>query len=1068
MTPVPVPATPSRSQLSIAAICATLSAALFACGGGGDASGEGQQAAPSASAEVPVVEPQASRPPQPDPTRPQVAFTDRSRPPAAEVRVYLDEREPEDHGWTTEVLQEVGREALESFLEALLAGPGPRTEAFLSEGFKTAALRPAGLELAFEDDATNVKRAAQPDTTRSSDDEARKALADLHALFAGATQLRAEVEIVVSELAGEGRFVNEALIVLSGVKGQERVQVSCTWRVQWIERADDSPLIEDIAVLAHEEVSMPKALFGDLTVYALGSNAFFRSEFMLGVDDYYYKMDQLAGAAFIGSQGLAVGDANGDGRDDIFVAQQGGIPNRLFLQRPDGKGEEIALVSGVGFLDSIRSALFIDLDNDGDQDLALALGPNVLVVTNNGSGVFGDPVVLDGGGTNNVFSMCAADPDNDGDLDIYACHYILNGGRVSTLPAPYYDANNGSPNNFWRNEGGGVFTNATVEVGLDVNNRRFSLGAIWEDFDLDGDVDLYVTNDFGRNNLYRNDGGKFVDIAEEAGASDMAAGMGATVADYDRDGDMDVYISNMFMAEGMRIVSHSDQFREGQNQEVHPHYQRISRGNTLLSNRGDGTFEDVTMEAGVWRGGWAWGATFGDFNNDGWSDIYVPNGFVTGWSEDDVDSFHWRSVTSRAPLDGNMTDAYSLSWAALEYMVMQNGASWSGQERNRVYLNTADGRFADIGAASGVDLLEDSRAVGMLDWNDDGRLDIAMKNRTAPRVRLLLNQNASGGDFLAVQLEGVTCNRDAIGARVALELEGTTLLRTLHAGEGYIAQSSKRLHFGLGKGQNVESLTVHWPDGTSDRHEGLAVNERYRIVQGAEKAELIPARTVKGMGAKTTAPIEQPETAVVDRVVLVERLPLGPFRMPSYKNPDRTVADFEGFPVLFDVWASYGEDCHTELKRFKRRRAELEAANVYIVPLTIEDPVDSEGAKGLLEDAGILQLAGYLDKKAQLPLEVVLSELLGRSSTTPLPTSFLVDERGYLAVVYLGPVRVPQLLSDVAALRAAGPEDITGEYLLGGKWLSPRKRDMTRMVNALGMLGERELGKHFFEFERSR
>jgi len=161
-------------------------------------------------------------------------------------------------------------------------------------------------------------------------------------------------------------------------------------------------------------------------------------------------------------------------------------------------------------------------------------------------------------------------------------------------------------------------------------------GGMLIDFDLDGDPDLYVTNDFGKNNLYINDKGHFRDVAGERGAEDLAAGMGVTCEDFDLDGDMDIYISNMFSSAGRRIVPQTNQFMSGENKNVHQHYERHARGNTILSNRGNGFFEDVTDASGAAIGGWAWGAKSVDFNNDGFADIYSPNGFVTNPDEDDL------------------------------------------------------------------------------------------------------------------------------------------------------------------------------------------------------------------------------------------------------------------------------------------------------------------------------------------------------------------------------------------------------------------------------------------------
>ena len=190
---------------------------------------------------------------------------------------------------------------------------------------------------------------------------------------------------------------------------------------------------------------------------------------------------------------------------------------------------------------------------------------------------------------------------------------------------PYHDANNGVRNVLLRNTGSG-FKDITEEVGLNQNNQRFSYAAAWEDFDNDGDMDLYVANDFGRNNLYRNDGGRFVDIAASAGVEDISAGMSVSWADYNGDGWMDLYVGNMFSSAGNRIAFQR-QYRDG---DALGSFQRHARGNSLFLNQGDGTFLDTSLEAGVTRGRWSWSSPFVDWNNDGWEDILVANGMVTG------------------------------------------------------------------------------------------------------------------------------------------------------------------------------------------------------------------------------------------------------------------------------------------------------------------------------------------------------------------------------------------------------------------------------------------------------
>jgi len=168
---------------------------------------------------------------------------------------------------------------------------------------------------------------------------------------------------------------------------------------------------------------------------------------------------------------------------------------------------------------------------------------------------------------------------------------------------------------------------------MDNNNRRFTLASSWEDYDQDGDPDLYVANDYGRNNLYRNDrdsSGKtqFIDVAAEAGVEDMSAGMSVSWSDADGDGDQDLYVSNMWSSAGNRIA-YQRQFQRGADQESITGFRRHARGNSLFLNTGDGKFKDVSTEAGVTMGRWSWGSRFADINNDGLQDIIVGNGFIT-------------------------------------------------------------------------------------------------------------------------------------------------------------------------------------------------------------------------------------------------------------------------------------------------------------------------------------------------------------------------------------------------------------------------------------------------------
>ncbi|NRB44566.1 MAG: VCBS repeat-containing protein, partial [Verrucomicrobiales bacterium] len=373
--------------------------------------------------------------------------------------------------------------------------------------------------------------------------------------------------------------------------------------------------------------------FVDVTQSSLGEVPEFTEQFYRGQDHWTGRLEMLTGIDVGGWQGVAVADINNDGKDDLYVAQPGGLPNRLYVRKGDGTFEDRSVLSGTNFLDSCHGNLFVDLDNDGDQDLIAGVLDGVIIMDNDGEGNFTErasmilPAAV-------PYSISAADYDVDGDLDFYVCCYNkrpgVNKHHLFARPVPYHDANNGGRNVLFRNDGNWTFRNVTKKEGLDENNRRFSYASSWEDYDNDGDLDLYVANDFGRNNFYANEGSRirFKDVAEEAGVVDIGPGMSVSWGDYDNDGKPDLYVGNMFSSAGHRISS-QDRFHEGADETTKDHYRRHARGNSLYKNMGNGTFSDVSISSGVSVGRWAWSSRLGDMDGDGHQDMYVANGFIT-------------------------------------------------------------------------------------------------------------------------------------------------------------------------------------------------------------------------------------------------------------------------------------------------------------------------------------------------------------------------------------------------------------------------------------------------------
>jgi hypothetical protein len=335
--------------------------------------------------------------------------------------------------------------------------------------------------------------------------------------------------------------------------------------------------------------------------------------------------------------GAAVADFDADGLWDLFVPSQN--ENFLYRSKGDGTFEECAAKLGVAQPAGGTGAVFFDYDNDGDLDLLVAHAGWI-----EGGQAIGHPTQLyrnDGGKFANVseaagftellqgFSPCVADADNDGDLDVF-----IPGYQKGSFAGPnsWFAADNGSKNALYVNDGDGTFSEKSAECGFVAN--RWTYAAAWHDFDEDGDQDLFVANDYGIKEFWRNDGGlKFTDIAAELGVVDVGNGMGCCFGDYDADGDIDLYVSNMSSSAGNRILSRlvSKDSKDARENTL----KKLAAGNTLF-NFADGKFSAVPSKFGGIGAAWAWAPQFLDLDLDGDLDLACVNGFFSGNSLKDT------------------------------------------------------------------------------------------------------------------------------------------------------------------------------------------------------------------------------------------------------------------------------------------------------------------------------------------------------------------------------------------------------------------------------------------------
>lgn len=540
-----------------------------------------------------------------------------------------------------------------------------------------------------------------------------------------------------------------------------------------------------------------------------------------------------------GPGGITAVDYDNNGLYDLFIPD--GVESKLFRNRGDGTFEDVTREAGLAGLDGVSVAVFADYDNDGYKDLFVSrtFRPNQLF-HNNGDGTFTDVTKESGLGADNCTTVAAwADYDNDGFLDLYVGRYM---DPRKAIPTTFY-ARNGELNQLYHNNGDGTFTNVTDKAG--VGETGLCLGVVWGDFNDDGYPDLYVVNDFGRKTLYQNNGdGTFKDITVKSNTLAYGAGMSASFVDYDNDGKFDYYVTHIrsehsWYAEAPTVKRYMlRSLTEGTWKTDMPLYMEIMRqsglgfvsvfqqmasGNTLLRNKGDGTFEDTTEKANANPPGWFWGACFADFDNDGWQDVYAANGWVYNGkdSEIELDFLNNVVVNQRQYKTGVFFDP--------KYF---ESSSWHGWERNRYLRNNGDGTFSELGHATGTDLLLNSRGVAVADFWNRGVMDIAVSASTG-RHALLRNLVGVGRNWLQVELIGTVSNRDAVGARVTIYAGGQQQGREVVLGDSYGSQSALRLHFGLGPHATVDKLIVRWPcSKIVQTFENVTANRIIQITEG--------------------------------------------------------------------------------------------------------------------------------------------------------------------------------------------------------------------------------------------
>jgi tetratricopeptide (TPR) repeat protein len=786
-------------------------------------------------------------------------------------------------------------------------------------------------------------------------------------------------------------------------EGFYREQRVGRWEISWRHSASGELKVRGWKVLEETRGRSKTPVFVDVAKQAFGGNHSYRSQFLHGTDYWRTVVDGASGIDIYGHNGISVADIDEDGFDELYVCQPAGLPNRLFRNRGDGTFEDITELSGLGVLENTACAIFADFDNSGRQDVIVVRANGPLLFRNLGGGQFRakpDAFHFENAPRGTFTGAASADYDRDGWLDIYFCLYAFYQGTDQyRYPMPYYDADNGPPNFMMRNNRDGTFGDVTRRCGLDQNNTRFSFCCAWGDYNGDQWPDLYVVNDFGRKNLYRGNGdGTFTDVAPEAGVEDVGAGMSGCWLDFDHDGRQDIYVADMWTAAGLR-VSQQENFQRESSKQVRELYRKHAMGNSMFQNSGDGRFGDASARSGTMMGRWAWSSDSWDFNHDGFLDLYLANGMISGEKREDLNSFFWRQVVANSPADAKPNHTYEQGWNAINELIRSDG-TWSGFERNVLYLNNGDGTFLDVSGIVGLDCMEDSRTFVLSDFDHDGRQEMMLKNRNGPQLRFYKNIMPDLAPAIAFRLTGKKSNRDAIGACVTVETESGRQTRWLQAGTGFLAQQSKELFFGLGAAKGPIRASIRWPSGLQQNLGELPPNHRVWVEEGMPPSRSEPFVKSSKLPAVPAAEISAPEVLPVG----IETWLLAPVQAPEFSLPGKdgrleSLSARRGKPVLICFFSASAAGSEDQLRQLNKLNGRWVREGLQLLV------IDVDAAQGDNERHHQIRFAPNFPILQATQDVIAIYNLLFRSlfdrhRDLTLPTSFLIDEAGNIVKIY--------------------------------------------------------------------
>ncbi len=487
--------------------------------------------------------------------------------------------------------------------------------------------------------------------------------------------------------------------------------------------------------------------------------------------------------------------------------------------------------------------------------------------------------------------------------------------------------------------------------------------------------------------------------------------------DYDNDGLQDIYVPSMWEAAGQR-VSQQQRFHKNAPPSLRELYQRHARGNALYRNQRSGRFENVGNQAGVEMGRWSWGSDFWDFDHDGFSDLYVANGYLSEPVHDDLASFFWRQVVGHSPEDATPSVRYERGWNAINELV-RSDRTWHGYARNAFFLNLGDGTFAEASGPSGLDFSEDSRAFALADIDHDGRLEVILKNRNAPQLRVLHNTIENIGHSISFRLRGTRSNRDAIGAAITVEAAGLTQTKYLQAGSGFLSQHSKEIFFGIGDADQVKRATIRWPNGLQQTFANLPAGHRIVIDEASDPFRAVPFQAPPSKPLAAVSPTYADSLPRNIQTWLIEPLTAPAFSLPDLNGTTQQLGSYRGRNVLLLLWSVESPSSLDALRALEKDPALRSGRDVTCLAINVDSTDQLDSARSIARQQRLSFPVLFATEEIAGVYNLIYRYMFDRRRDLPIPAALLLDKNGSIVRVYQGAVDSASILRDAQSIPAS-------------------------------------------------